>query len=81
MRAWASDWPRPPRIAADVPGPGVCVQVHSVGNWWEASPDAAVMRIAEQAVHEEWGVAPLLVRLAIFRCPANAGWSGPAASS
>jgi len=37
-------------------------QVHSTGDWWEAPPDSAYMRMAERALQREWGVQPLLVR-------------------
>lgn len=37
-------------------------QVHSIGDWWEADPDSQLMRLAERAVQQEWGVTPLLVR-------------------
>ena len=36
--------------------------MHSTGDWWEASPDSAFMRMAERALQKEWGVEPLLVR-------------------
>ena len=45
--------PAPPTLAS---------QVHSTGDWWEASPDSAFMRMAERALQKEWGVEPLLVR-------------------
>ena len=44
------------------PAPSLGLQVHSTGDWWEASPDSAFMRMAERALQKEWGVEPLLVR-------------------
>jgi hypothetical protein len=38
------------------------LQVHSIGDWWEAPPDSCYMRMAERALAKEWGVQPLLVR-------------------
>lgn len=43
-------------------GNSVSVVVHSVGDWWEASPASELMRMAEGAVAAEWGEEPLLVR-------------------
>lgn len=37
-------------------------QVHSIGDWWEASPDSPFMCMAERAIQKEWGTQPLLVR-------------------
>lgn len=51
--------PAPPRPVANPP---FLLQVHSTGDWWEASPDSPFMRMAERAVEKEWGVQPLLVR-------------------
>ena len=36
--------------------------MHSIGDWWEASPDSDFMRMAERAIQREWGAQPLLVR-------------------
>jgi di- and tripeptidase/Cys-Gly metallodipeptidase DUG1 len=43
-------------------GNRVELRVHSVGDWWEADPGSALMRLAEDAVAAEWGERPLLVR-------------------
>lgn len=43
-------------------GNELSVKVHSIGDWWEADPDSPLMRLAERAVQQEWGVTPLLVR-------------------
>ncbi|KAF8073182.1 Cndp1 [Scenedesmus sp. PABB004] len=38
------------------------LQVHSVGDWWEADPQSQLFQMAEAAVRREWGVPPLAVR-------------------
>ncbi|KDD76654.1 hypothetical protein H632_c147p0, partial [Helicosporidium sp. ATCC 50920] len=38
------------------------VRVEARGDWWEAERGSRWMRAAEEALREEWGVAPLLVR-------------------
>lgn len=38
------------------------MQVHSVGDWWEADPKSQLFQMAERAVRREWGVDPLYVR-------------------
>lgn len=38
------------------------LQVHSVGDWWEADPKSELFQMAERAVRREWGVDPLYVR-------------------
>ncbi|KAK2079339.1 hypothetical protein QBZ16_003030 [Prototheca wickerhamii] len=43
-------------------GNRVDLRVHSVGDWWEADPQAPLTRLAERVVREEWGAQPLLVR-------------------
>jgi di- and tripeptidase/Cys-Gly metallodipeptidase DUG1 len=50
------------RAAGDPFGTGVRVQVHSIGDWWQADPDCSLMKVAERAIEAEWGVRPLLVR-------------------
>lgn len=40
----------------------LCLQVHSVGDWWEADPKSQLFQMAERAVRREWGVDPLYVR-------------------
>ncbi|KAF6241919.1 hypothetical protein COO60DRAFT_1279749 [Scenedesmus sp. NREL 46B-D3] len=38
------------------------LQVHSVGDWWEADPQSQLFQMAERAVRREWGEPPLYVR-------------------
>lgn len=40
----------------------VQLQVHSVGDWWEADPKSQLFQMAERAVRLEWGSDPLYVR-------------------
>jgi Cys-Gly metallodipeptidase DUG1 len=43
-------------------GNAISVKVHSVGDWWEANLKSPLMKKAEEAVRDAWGVQPLLVR-------------------
>ncbi|KAK9815459.1 hypothetical protein WJX72_003974 [[Myrmecia] bisecta] len=40
----------------------ICLHVKSVGDWWEADPKSKLFRLAERALHREWGLKPLFVR-------------------
>lgn len=40
----------------------LALQVHSVGDWWEADPQSQLFQMAERAVRREWGEQPLYVR-------------------
>eukprot|EP00879_Flechtneria_rotunda_P007389 GHRR01007751.1.p1 GENE.GHRR01007751.1~~GHRR01007751.1.p1 ORF type:complete len:296 (+),score=80.96 GHRR01007751.1:2244-3131(+) len=50
------------RFAELVSANRVELQVHSVGDWWEADPQSQLFQMAERAVRREWGVPPLYVR-------------------
>lgn len=38
------------------------LEVHSVGEWWEADANSGLCRRAEAIIEKEWGQCPLLVR-------------------
>ena len=43
-------------------GNEVSIRVHSIGDWWEADPNSAYMKMAETVIGREWQQKPLLVR-------------------